>query len=60
MARSASSSLLSIAPQRWPDVRVARSMPKHFVAHVGPELFCHIEDGIQGYLLPPLVRGISK
>src|ERR1017187_5806096 len=35
-------------------------MPRHFVAHVGPELFCHIEEGIQGYLLSPLVRGISK
>ena len=35
-------------------------MPKHFVAHVGPELFCHIEEGIQAYLLSPLVRGISK
>jgi hypothetical protein len=40
--------------------RHARSMPKQFVAHVGPELFCHIEEGIQGYLLSPLVRGISK
>jgi hypothetical protein len=40
--------------------RQARSMPEQFVAHVGPELFCHIEEGIQSYLLSPLVRGISK
>ena len=58
---SALSSLLSIAPQREPSCQPqAPLVPKQFGAHVGPELFCHIKEGIQGYLLSPLVRGISK
>src|ERR1700691_5145369 len=56
-------SLVALGGQRKllsPGVRVTRSMPEHFVAYVGPELFCHIEEGIQGYLLSPLIRCISK
>ena len=36
------------------------SMPKQLVAHVWPEFFCHVEERIKGYLLSPLVCGISK
>jgi hypothetical protein len=35
-------------------------MHKQFVAHIRPELFCHVEERIQGYLLYPLVRRVSK
>jgi len=41
-------------------VRLRRSVPKQLVAHVRPELFCYIEKRIQGDLLSPLIRGISK
>ena len=58
---SALSSLLSIAPQREPSCQPqAPLVPKQFGAHVGPELFCHIEECIQSDLLSPLIRGISK
>jgi len=41
-------------------VSLRRSVPKQFVAHVRPELFCHIEERIQGYLLSPLVCRIPN
>jgi len=41
-------------------VSLKRSVPKQSVAHVRPELFCYIEKRVQGYLLLPLTRGISK
>jgi len=53
-------SVASIAPRRQPRCQSQRSVPKQLVAHVRPELLCHIEKRIQGYLLSPLIRGISK
>jgi len=41
-------------------VSLRRSVPKQLSAHVGPEFFGHVEKGIKGNLLSPLVCGISQ
>src|SRR5579872_7447865 len=49
--------LFGLLPRR---LSLRRRVVEKFVAHVRPELFCHIEERIQSYLLTPLVRRISK
>jgi hypothetical protein len=52
--------LLFVVPQRQSRVPTSGSMLEDFVADVRPELFCHVEERIQGYLLSPLVCRISE
>jgi len=55
------SSLLIIRPFASANrVSLRRSVPEQLSAHVGPEFFGHVEKGIKGNLLSPLVGGISK
>ena len=53
-------SVLQAAYSRILSLRVSSSVPKQLFAHVRPEFFGHVEKGIQGYLLSPLVCGIPN
>jgi hypothetical protein len=50
-----------LPPQRSSNViGLHRSMSKQLIAHIRPEFLHNVEGRVQRYLLPPLVRSISK